>query len=120
MGAELDVTAVDEPASNSGLLLLEYRLPGVDTHLPCGRGNGGALGNRKTIEWQEPDQRAGRSHDEPARGVASGCADAASLAASSVMSIPTGHHAMHRPQPTQPDCPNWSYQVLSLWEIHCR
>ena len=27
-------------------------------------------------------------------------------AASSVMSIPTGHQAMHRPQPTQPDVPN--------------
>ena len=41
-------------------------------------------------------------------------------AASSVMSMPTGHQAMHRPQPTQPDLPNWSCQVPSLWVIHCR
>ena len=27
-------------------------------------------------------------------------------ATSSVMSIPTGHHVMHRPHPTQPDVPN--------------
>jgi hypothetical protein len=27
-------------------------------------------------------------------------------AASSVMSMPTGHQAMHRPQPTQPEVPN--------------
>ena len=27
-------------------------------------------------------------------------------AASAVMSIPTGHQVMHRPQPTQPDVPN--------------
>ena len=36
------------------------------------------------------------------------------------MSIPTGHQAMQRPQPTQPELPNWSCQVLSLWVIHCR
>ena len=29
---------------------------------------------------------------------------------SSVMSMPAGHHVMHRPQPTQPDEPNWSNQ----------
>jgi hypothetical protein len=39
---------------------------------------------------------------------------------SSVMSIPTGHHVMHRPQPTHPDVPNWSHHVESLWVIHCR
>jgi hypothetical protein len=41
-------------------------------------------------------------------------------AASSVMSMPTGHQVMHRPQPTQPDVPNWSIQVASLCVIHCR
>ena len=35
-------------------------------------------------------------------------------AASSVMSMPTGHQVMQRPQPTQPDVPNWSIQVASL------
>jgi hypothetical protein len=36
------------------------------------------------------------------------------------MSIPTGHHVMHRPQPTHPEVPNWSYHVASLWVIHWR
>ena len=40
--------------------------------------------------------------------------------ASAVMSMPTGHHAIQRPQPTQPDMPNWSCQWPSLWVIHCR
>src|SRR5271165_2271541 len=39
---------------------------------------------------------------------------------SSVMSMPTGHQVMHRPQPTQPEEPNWSIQVASLWVIHWR
>ena len=39
---------------------------------------------------------------------------------SSVMSMPTGHQVMQRPQPTQPDEPNWSHQVASLWVIHWR
>ena len=39
---------------------------------------------------------------------------------SSVMSMPTGHQVMQRPQPTQPDVPNWSTQVASLWVIHWR
>ena len=39
---------------------------------------------------------------------------------SSVMSMPAGHQTMHRPQPTQPEEPNWSCQVPSLWVSHCR
>src|ERR1017187_3575315 len=35
-------------------------------------------------------------------------------AASSVISMPTGHHVMQRPHPTQPEVPNWSHQVPSL------
>jgi hypothetical protein len=41
-------------------------------------------------------------------------------AASSVMSMPTGHQAMHRPHPMQPEVPNWSHQVESLWVSHWR
>ena len=41
-------------------------------------------------------------------------------AASSVMSIATGHQVMQRPQPTQPEVPNWSIQLASLWVIHWR
>jgi len=39
---------------------------------------------------------------------------------SSVMSMPTGHHVTQRPQPTQPEVPNWSTQFASLCVIHCR
>ena len=47
-------------------------------------------------------------------------ASARSAATSSVMSMPTGHHTMHRPHPTQPELPNWSCQVPSLWVSHWR
>src|SRR5947209_387689 len=40
--------------------------------------------------------------------------------ASSVISMPTGHQVMQRPQPTQPVEPNCSYHVDSLCVIHCR
>ena len=52
--------------------------------------------------------------------VAAASGEVASADTSWVMSMPVGHHAMHRPQPTQPDEPNWSCQVPSLWVIHCR
>ena len=39
---------------------------------------------------------------------------------SSVISIATGHHVIHRPQPTQPDVPNWSIHVASLCVSHWR
>src|SRR5579875_9375 len=41
-------------------------------------------------------------------------------ATSSVMSMPTGHQVMQRPQPTHPDVPNCSIHVASLWVIHWR
>jgi hypothetical protein len=34
--------------------------------------------------------------------------------------MPTGHQVMHRPQPTQPELPNWSIQVANLWVSHWR
>src|SRR5208283_3587995 len=39
---------------------------------------------------------------------------------STVISIPTGHQVMQRPQPTQPETPNWSIQVASLCVTHWR
>ena len=39
---------------------------------------------------------------------------------SSRTSMPTGHQATQRPQPTQPDVPNWSHQVANLWVSHWR
>ena len=34
------------------------------------------------------------------------CVTSAIALISSVMSMPTGHHVMHRPQPTHPEVPN--------------
>ena len=56
----------------------------------------------------------------PYVGSAAGAGFARIAETSSVMSIPTGHQVMQRPQPTQPEVPNWSIQVASLWVIHCR
>jgi hypothetical protein len=39
---------------------------------------------------------------------------------SSRTSMPTGHHVMHRPQPTQPEVPNWSHHVANLCVSHWR
>ena len=39
---------------------------------------------------------------------------------SSVTSMPTGHHVMHRPQPTHPDVPYWSIHDANLCVSHCR
>ncbi len=44
----------------------------------------------------------------------------ATARSSSRTSMPTGHQVMHRPQPTQPDIPNWSHHVPNLWVSHCR
>ena len=41
-------------------------------------------------------------------------------ATSSVRSMPTGHQVMQRPHPTQPEWPNWSIHVPSLWVSHWR
>ena len=49
----------------------------------------------------------------------SGTAGAIALS-SSRTSMPTGHQVMQRPQPTQPELPNWSHQVANLWVSHCR
>ncbi|MCU0477990.1 MAG: hypothetical protein MUE92_04495 [Chloroflexi bacterium] len=49
----------------------------------------------------------------------SGTAGAIALS-SSRTSIPTGHQVMQRPQPTQPELPNWSHHVPNLWVSHCR
>ena len=44
----------------------------------------------------------------------------AMIASSSRTSIPTGHQATQRPQPTQPELPNWSHHVPNLWVSHWR
>ena len=49
-----------------------------------------------------------------------GASAGAMARSSSRTSMPTGHQAMQRPQPTQPDEPNWSHQVANLWVSHWR
>ena len=49
----------------------------------------------------------------------SGTAGAIALS-SSRTSMPTGHQVMQRPQPTQPELPNWSHHVANLWVSHWR
>ena len=53
-------------------------------------------------------------------GIGRRVAGRAMIASSSRTSMPTGHHVTHRPQPTQPEVPNWSTQVANLWVSHCR
>ena len=65
------------------------------------------------------EQRRGR--DQLLKRLHRRCPSLSRIArASSVMSMPTGHQVMQRPQPTQPELPNWSIQVASLWVIHWR
>jgi hypothetical protein len=61
-----------------------------------------------------PDTGPATSPTSSARRLLPRQASSAILFISAVMSIPVGHHAMHRPQPTQPDMPNWSCQVPNL------
>ena len=53
-------------------------------------------------------------------GIGASPSPSRSAAISSVRSIPTGHHAMQRPQPTQPDVPNCETHAPTLWVSHCR
>ena len=49
-----------------------------------------------------------------------GAKTGAIAASSSRTSMPTGHQAMQRPQPTHPVEPNWSHQVENLCVSHWR
>ena len=53
-------------------------------------------------------------------GLTRGAIGGAIAISSSRTSIPTGHQVMQRPQPTQPNVPNWSTQVANLWVSHWR
>ena len=54
-------------------------------------------------------------------GAAGGGGVAGAIAASSSrMSMAAGQKVMHRPQPTQPQAPNWSHHVANLWVSHWR
>ena len=62
----------------------------------------------------------GASGDDGRRRDGATTGGGATARSSSRTSIPTGHHVMHRPQPTQPDIPNWSHQVPNLCVSHWR
>ena len=55
-----------------------------------------------------------------ATGWTTGGIGGAIAASSSRTSIRTGHQVMQRPQPTQPELPNWSHQLENLWVSHWR
>lgn len=115
---------------------VERNEPGTDDPEPVGDTvlieDAGAAGEGDIVgERDQPLAVAGRqSPEKPVAnnghcGPSVGSCRAASRSrfsawASSVMSIPTGHHTMQRPQPTHPELSNWSYQVPSLWVAHCR
>ena len=90
--------------------------PGVEAVGGCelGLGEGQPVG-RDARDFL-PDRRStlpgeaarGWSREGPMRDAHCMSAPPRIAATSSVRSIPTGHHVMHRPQPTQPDEPNWS------------
>src|SRR5579864_813476 len=60
------------------------------------------------------------ANHSPPRFVSSWTSVTRMAATSWVRSMPTGHHAIHRPQPTQPLLPNWSCQYDNLCMSHCR
>ena len=120
-GANLDPhrAAAHEIEGVGRLALLQEELTGLEAL------EAGTTGDeRRHVQREAPQQRVlghqlfdRTDHDGPTPGTRSACRIAA---ASSVRSMPTGHQAMQRPQPTHPEVPNWSHQVPSLWVSHWR
>ena len=85
--------------------------------VPIGAGAGGGL---EPILPHSPVERESSGALTPNDSRSMGKGRAWRAAASSVMSMATGHQVMQRPQPTQPELPNWSTNWTSLWVIHWR
>src|SRR3972149_2442874 len=111
-----------------GIALMEDVLAGLEGDVGAAAGDEGKVAGLQALE-----ERVLREKGlQPAYHISSplSLAPPASLGAlsslarmartSSVMSMATGHHVIPRPQPTQPEGPNWSIQVAGLWVIHCR
>ena len=97
------------------LALGEQAGPGLEVHVVSAAGQEGELFARQSgEEGVFSDQVCDRVHCASAIRDEDRPSVARIAATSSVMSIPTGHQVMHRPQPTHPDVPNWSCQVDSL------
>lgn len=107
---------VQQPAPGRGLVLPEDQIAGGESDFDGEIREPGAMFRRQRGECGRENGLSGRSPVVlfPRRKRAS------SRAASSVMSIPTGHQSMQRPHPTHPELPNWSNQVPSLCDIHWR
>jgi hypothetical protein len=113
VGLERHAAAPEDVEGVGSAALAEDRLALVEV------GDRGAPGQRRQVLGREVCEQAGvreQRLDRPDRHVGASL----SAAASSVMSIPTGHQAMQRPQPTQPELPNWSCHVPSLCVSQCR
>ena len=109
----------------SGRIRRQARLRETSIRPACEAMVAGAAGDERTVLRRKRRRRTGAPAEfasRPSMRVSSvcGCGFARMAAASSVMSMPTGHQVMQRPQPTQPEVPNWSIQVASLCVIHCR
>ena len=82
-------------------------------------GTGACAGTGAAIGITGIGARADAGAGRPICGIGTGPTPAMT-ASSSRTSMPTGHQAMHRPQPTQPLEPNWSHHVENLWVSHWR
>jgi len=109
-----DVAVTDDVERVGFVAFAEELRAGIEVHVP-----GAAREQREAVVAEPCEERHVREElVERPRHAPSAVARIA--ATSSVMSIPTGHQVMQRPQPTQPDESNWSNQVPSLWVIHWR
>ncbi len=123
MDLEGDPSTADEEEGVGDVTLGQQQLargighvPGASRHL--GYGVTGQAGEQRVRGDDLGDRSA---HRVPPGDVADDRMDpslARMAAASSVRSLPTGHQAMQRPQPTHPEVSNWSHQVDSLWVSH--
>ena len=76
----------------------------------------GRTATTRAVTYEPGVAAAGCGFAVSGRGASGG----AIASSSSRTSMPTGHHVMHRPQPTHPALPNWSTQVANLWVSHWR
>src|ERR1019366_296523 len=111
-------TVADQEKLRSFFALAEDLLSSLETHIGSATGQqllGIAAPGRRKRDVPLQFAQVFPWSFSPAEAVAPRMAPT-----SSVMSMPTGHQVMQRPQPTHPELPNWSIQDASLWVIHCR
>ena len=102
------------------LAFAEQELPGVEALVARAARDGPDVRGSQALEERVFGEQGVESFHRFLRQAAGAGRASWRTRASSVRSIPTGHHVMQRPQPTQPVSPNWSTHVASLCVIHCR